>query len=432
MSLIQEVRIMLWKRSMADYIAVLFGSGAARVVALFNNVLIARFLGSEKFGQFSLFYIFMLFAWIIPQALDTTFVKFAKSHETAQHISDYWRANVQLKMLYCTLMFICAWPVGNLLASYFIHKQQVSWLLSLGLICGALLSIMNSVSSSFQVKGKFGYFAILQGLYAIAVCSGLIILFFLTPVRNVIFVVCIYISVSAIIGIISSLNIFRKTPKIFQLDSLILNQVLHFGKWIFLTAIAFYTFPRIDGMVIARYLDIEKLGLYSVATQLTMVVSVVTGSMSAVFLPRAMQSLKDTNALQQYFKDAARPITIVLGSIILLEITAPVLIENIYGHAYALATTPLRVLLIGYIFSTLYLPLSFLFYAMERPHVRFLLETGKMLLVLVLFIWLIPQWGLIGAAVSMTIAMAANCLFSGTILLFVYHHYWKFPFLHEQ
>ncbi len=401
---------------MADYLAVLFGSGTARVIALANNVLIARYLGIEKFGQFSLFYIVMLFAWIIPQAIDTTFVKFAKGHKTAGQTPSYWRANVQLKMFYCTLMALFAWPAGQLLAKELFHKPQTSWLLSLGLLCGSFLSIMNSVASSFQVREKFGRFAIMQALYAVIVCLGLLIVFLFTAVREVAPVIYLYVAVSATTGSISMIILLRATPNYWKIEPAILNQVIHFGKWIFFTAIAFYTFPRIDGMVLARYLDLSKLGIYSVATQLTMIISVVTGSMSAVFLPRAMQALNSTETLTDYLKDAVRPIAIILASIIFLELGAPLLIKLIYGHQYEAAVWPLRILLTGYIFSSLYLPLSFLYYTMELPHIRFYLETGKMVLVLILFSQLIPIWGLAGAAMSMATAMAVNCLLAGGFL----------------
>lgn len=406
-------------RSMADYLAVLCGTGMARVLALANNVLIARFLGSEGFGQFSFFYIVMLSAWVIPQAFDTTFVKFAKSGETTGRAASYWRANVQMKILYCGLMLLSAWPAGHLLAVEFFHKPDISELLCLGLVCGSLLSVMNSVASSLQVREKFGRFAVLQGLYTAITCLGLLFLFLVTPIREVGPVISLYLGVSALTAGISMVILLRSTPQLLTFEPEIMQRMTRFGKWIFFTALATYTFPRIDGMMLTRYLDLNTLGLYSVAAQFTMIIAVVTGSMSAVFLPRAMQALENGATLKQYIVDSARPVTIILLGIFLLEIAAPLAITIIYGPQYAAAAQPLRILLLGYLFSSLYLPLSFLYYSLDLPQIRFLLEAGKMLLALVLFIHLIPLWGMTGAAAAMTLALVTNSLAAGGLLYFL-------------
>jgi len=406
-------------RSVADYLAVLCGAGMARLLALASNILIARFLGSEKYGQFSLFYIFMLFAWIIPQAFDTTFVRFAKGHASSDRLCNYWRASVQMKVLYCTLIILSAWPIASILATAFFHNSELIWLLRIALICGSLLSLMNSVASSMQVQEKFGRFAILQGIYAFLVCLGLLILFLVTPIRSVEAVITLYVSVSVFTAVISFIVLLRATPDFLRFELAILLEMVGFGKWIFFTALAFYTFPRIDGIVLARYLDLHALGFYSVATQITMIISVVTGSMSAVFLPRAMQALDSTEALKGYILDSSRPVIVVIVGILILEFTAHFLVKTVYGQQYLSAIWPLRILLIGYMFSSIYLPLSFLYYCLNLPHIRFFLEASKLVLALVLFIEFIPVWGLQGAAMSMTLSLAINSLVGGGLLCFI-------------
>ena len=324
-----------------------------------------------------------------------------------------------MKVLYCGMTVLSAWPVGWLLAINFFRKPELSGLITLGLVCGALLSLLNSVASSLQVQEKFGRFAALQGVYAVVVCLGLLLLFLTTSIREVGAVIWLYLTVSTVTAGISVAILLRATPNWLRFESSIVREMVRFGKWIFLTALSLYTFPRIDGMVLASYLDLQVLGLYSVATQITMVIAVVTGSMSAVILPRAMRALNSAESLKQYFRDAARPVTIVLVVILLLEVTAPLLVEVVYGSEYAAAVWPLRILLVGYLFSSLYLPPSFLYYSLDLPHLRFFLETAKMLLVLVLFSQFIPAWGMPGAAAAMSLALAVNSLVAGGLLFFL-------------
>ncbi|WP_155313565.1 oligosaccharide flippase family protein [Desulfosarcina ovata] len=404
-------------QSVKNYLSVLLGIGSARIIALFNNVLIARFLGAEKYGQFSLFYVIMLFAWIVPQSLDTTFVKFAKGQTTSGAMSNYWRANVQLKVIFCLSIILISYPTGHLLADVFFQKPQTAWLISYGLVCGALLSIMNSVASYFQVREKFGFFAVMQGLYTATVCIGLLILFWITSIRNIAFVVYLYTAISGMIGAASLAMLLGTIPNFSIIEPGIIRNIIQFGKWIFLTAIVFYAFPRIDGMVLTRYLSIEALGHYSVASQLTMAITVVTGSLSAVFLPKAMSVSLERGSLASYIKDAVRPVSLILVCIVLLEFFAPLLVKIVYGPQYTNAILPLRILLIGYIFSSIYLPLSFLYYTIDLPQIRFFLEAGKMCIVVILLVQLTPLWDLIGTAISMSIAMASNALFSGVLII---------------
>lgn len=405
-------------RTLKNYLAVLFGSSAARVFALMSNILIARYLGGEGFGQFSLFYIVMLFAWIIPQALDTTFVKFAKDHKTADNIQRYWRVNVQFKLMYCIAMILLAWPASKILAEVFFHKPETYWLIGFGIAGGAMLSIMNSVASSLQVQEKFGRFAVLQGLYTIATFLGVWLLFEVFDHFDVAFVVGIYLFVASVVGIISLSVLMQNTPDLLLIERNISIQVVRFGKWIFLIAVALYTFPRIDSVILARYLDLDKLGIYSVATQLVMAISVITGSMGPVFLPKSMEAIKSTAALNSYLKGAFQPILLIIVAIFILELFAPVLIKTAYGESYSTAILPLRILLIGYLFSAVYLPFSYLYYALEVPYIRLFFEIAKVLFVLFLFHKCIPRWGLAGAAASMSVAMVFNCLVAVGVLVF--------------
>jgi len=76
-----------------------------------------------------------------------------------------------------------------------------------------------------------------------------------------------------------------------------------------------------------------------------------------------------------------------------------------YGSEYALAGSILRILLYGWIFNTVFIPFSFVFYALDDARTRFFLELWKLVTGILFLYSLIPQYGLKGGAYAMTLAL---------------------------
>jgi O-antigen/teichoic acid export membrane protein len=148
-----------------------------------------------------------------------------------------------------------------------------------------------------------------------------------------------------------------------------------------------------------------------------MMLALFSRSLNKVFLPKAM---KEAIGSPEAFSKFSREVLLSSGLIVLVSLIlffmAKAAIHMVYGPEYLAAVNIFRILIGGYLGSMLYLPYSFVFYALDLAHLRFCLEGTKIVLALALLLVLIPSFGLKGAAWAITITMAVNAACSYIIL----------------
>ena len=192
----------------------------------------------------------------------------------------------------------------------------------------------------------------------------------------------------------------------------VVKKSLFLGKWIFGILFLYFIFERLDVLFLSRYLKFELIGIYSVAIQFTMIFSLMQGSIYGVFLPKASVALASKEAFRTYIKESFMAIAMINMLVVLLIIFAPIGVKVLYGPAYVLAGSLLRVLLVGIFFAVIFLPFSFLFYAMDDAITRFFLESLKIIIGILGLFLLVPKFNLMGGAMAISIALVLNTFIS--------------------
>jgi O-antigen/teichoic acid export membrane protein len=406
-------------KTFKDYFCVLFGTGFSRCAAFINSIIIARWLGPEEFGRFTVFYITMILTWEIPQAFDNTFIKFAKTSSSREEKDSYLRSAIFIKILYAVLLLCVAYPLGYFLSLYAFQKPDTCRLIITGIVCGMFISFLMSVAAVFQEKEQFGKYAILPSLFSGAVLLVLLFLLATGQLHKINYtrgLVEIYLAVAALLGTISVTALLKKTGNLLPVNRSILKKTFSFGKWILGVTIAYYFFQRLDVFALTRYSLFKDVGIYFIAVQPIMIISLLMGSISGVFLPKSMNAVKSRTALVSHAKESVLTVMIPVSGIFLLMIIAPYFITIFYGEQYAVAGNVLRILLVGWLFLSFYLPFSFLFYALNDSRTRFILELLKLCTAFVLLLYFVPLLGIYGAAISISIALVLNAILSFAVL----------------
>jgi O-antigen/teichoic acid export membrane protein len=407
------------KKTLRDYFYVLFGTGFSRSAAFINSIIIARWLGPEEFGRFTVFYVVMILTWEIPQACDHTFIRYAKTSDSVSVKRDFLKSAIFVKILYAILLMCIAYPLSSFLSNYAFHKPDTHHLIIAGMVCGVFISFLMSVAAVFQEKDQFGKYAILPSAFSGSILLILLFLKFtgyMHKLNHTKGLVEIYLVIALLLGTVCIAILLKKTGKLFPLNMNVLRTSYSFGKWILGVTMAYYIFQRIDVFALTRYGIFEDIGIYFVAVQPIMIISLLMGSISGVFLPKAMSAVKSRSALINYAKESVMTISIPIAGIFLLMIIAPYFIRIFYGDQYADAGSVLRILLIGWLFLSFYLPFSFLFYALNDSKTRFILELAKILIALMFLFFLVPPMGMHGAALSISSALILNTILSLSVL----------------
>ena len=398
--------------SMLDYFWVLSGTVVSRGVALLNTIIIARILGPTGFGVFTIFYSVSIIIWQFPLAFDAVFVAYAKRFENKKEKMELLKASLGYKFAYLISIILISYPLASFLEQYVFKKDNLSFLLIKALICGGFLSFLMSVASIFQEEEKYIKYSLTHAVYTVSILIFLLSSLFFSITINLETITTIYLLVSVILGSISIIGLSLKVGNIFVINRQKLETVFRYGKWLILNSIIFHFFLRLDIIFLTRYVQFEKLGLYSAAAQLNMIVSVATGALAGVCLPKAGIAIKSKANMLKYIKESGLVILLIEIFTIIYFLIAGVAINILYGSQYASASIVLRILLFGSMINAIYTPFSFILLAKGETKTLFILELSKLISALILLYFMIHHYQIIGAAFAITISLVVQTIFS--------------------
>ncbi|MCX7927007.1 MAG: oligosaccharide flippase family protein [Candidatus Omnitrophica bacterium] len=401
------------RKTFKDYLVVLFGTGLGRGLSFLSSVIVARTLGPENFGKFSIFFVVSVLTWLLPQAFDTSYVRFAKTSTLTEEKNEFLRSAVFLKLIYGFIVVVFSYPLSVILARYVFKRPDVQWLLGFALVSGVFQSFLMSVASIFQEKENFGRFAFVYSFY-----TGLIfiLLLFLSISHLVVTlsqVIWVYFVSSVTVGFFSLAAIWlKKLKRQWRLDKESIRKTFHLSKWAFGTGVLASFFPRLDMLFVTRFLEMNMVGIYSAAQQIIMVISVMTGSVASVFLPKACRAVESAKNFAQFSKEGLLLAGLINVAVILLIIFSPLAINLLYGPQYISASPITQILLVGWFVSIFFLPFGGLFYVIDEAATRFFLEVLRWVIAVPLFLIFIPRWGGLGAAFAISITLIIVTLVS--------------------
>lgn len=404
-------------KTLREYSIVLFGTGFSRSVAFVNSIIIARLLGSEDFGKFSIFYVVMVITWILPQSFDVVFVRYAKTAKDNGEKAELLKISLFLKLLYGGAVLFLSYPVSYIVAHYAFQKPETVALLMSAMLSGVFQSFLMTIASIFQERGNLVVFSFLYSIYTMAILMLLLLAQALPFAFSLNTVVLIYLFVSLGTGLLSIFLLFmKKISHLFPLDQATLQKSLSLGKWILGVEILSYLFTRIDFLFLGRFSNFNSLGVYSIAQQIIMLVSVMMGSLSGVIMPKAAVALKSKDAYAVFKKEALLISCLINSVVIVLIIFAPAVIRMLYGAQYADASLVTRILLVGWFVNIFYLPFSSLFYTLNDSRTRFFIELAALFIATVMLYCFIPVMNIAGAALAITTTLILNAVVSTWIL----------------
>jgi O-antigen/teichoic acid export membrane protein len=102
-------------------------------------------------------------------------------------------------------------------------------------------------------------------------------------------------------------------------------------------------------------------------------------------------------------------VTVVCGAMVC--VAGPALLRVVYGAEYVAAAGALRILVLEAVLAGVTFVLAQAFMALNRPGVVTLLQGVGLSLSIPMMLWLIPRYGIYGAALSLLASTCARLLF---------------------
>jgi len=212
----------------------------------------------------------------------------------------------------------------------------------------------------------------------------------------------------AALGILAFLLLFKDglVNFSFRLDQI--KDVLRFGVPLIPHVGGAFLLSTVDRYVINNYLGLESAGIYMVAVQLTMAMSIFFDALNKAYVPWLFERLKKGCSATKrrivkwtyvYFV----AVLIIAGMAFFI---GPYAITFIAGEKYAAAGAVIGILALGQAFQGMYLMVTnYIFFSKKTARLSVVTIFSGVLNVSLLIL-LIPILGLQGAAVAFVIAMA--------------------------
>ena len=167
---------------------------------------------------------------------------------------------------------------------------------------------------------------------------------------------------------------------------------------------------QVDQVLVVSLLSPSAMGSYVVVLSLSRMLNLFQNSVVMVLFPKAAGlSAVDVVTMTGNAARISGLVTAICG--VLVCITGPTLLRVLYGNEYVGAVGVLRILVVEVVLSGATFVLAQAFMALDRPGVVTILQALGLSLSVPMMLWLIPRYGIYGAATSLLTSTIARFVF---------------------
>lgn len=387
--------------------------------------ILTRALTIEQYGQVAmfqvLFYIFNSFIGL--NTVSAANRVYFDNSSTSDSLIKYNSSCMHVLIISVILTSIVMLVLDDYIAE--LSNVEISWVYY-AILCSGFSFIVKFRLAQWQIKGK----ALLYGI--VQVSSSLTLLIF-----SIIFVIYMeeggfgrvlgqVLSLS-ILGIVCFILLYKdKLIEITIFDKDNFLDCIKYGAPLVPHTLGFFLITYVDRLIINSELSVGHVAIYMVAFQFSSIFSFVFDAINKAYTPWLFSKLKKND---EFINRKIVKITwLYFFVLILLSIAAfilmPVLVGFVVGDDYIEAAVIARYLIFGQILGGMYLMVTnYIFYSKNTKFLSFVtILTGLINIVLVMFF--ISKFGLIGVAYAFVITKFLQFLLTFIVSNYAYPMPW--------
>jgi O-antigen/teichoic acid export membrane protein len=204
-----------------------------------------------------------------------------------------------------------------------------------------------------------------------------------------------------------------------------MGNALRFGVPLIPHALGGLLIAAVDRIMVTNLLDVSQTGIYTVALQIGMILSLLTGSFNRAYAPWLFEHLRSLDDIQkiEVVRYTYLYFILVGGTALLLGLLAPVILDVLVGEAFRAGAEVVIYLASGFAFGGMYLMVTnYVFLAGATAQLAIITLTSGIVHLVATYL-LIGNYGLAGAGYGFMISQAV--LFLGT--WYLAHRVWPMP-----
>ena len=373
--------------------SLLFGFGAFAILV--------RFLSKEDFGIYALFVsvtslVEVARIGLIQNAL-IKFLTSAKEDEYKDILSSSFVLNILVTIVSVILLIAFAPLLGSIWHSYKI--VQLFYMYCITTIVLIVFHQLNYLQqANLEFKGFFLSNFVRQGSFFLFV---LLEVWILKPVPDLSRLV-IYMTISAVLGTLTSINYGRKYLKISsKINYEWIKKLFNYGKYVFGTSISTMIFGSIDQFMLGSILPSSSVATFNAANRLSNIIDVPISSVAAIVFPQSAKRSAEggiKSSAYLYEKSVGILLTLLIPALLFLFFFADTIILIIAGPKYHDAANILRVMVLTGLFQPFIRQFGTAMDAMGKPKTNFYMILVISILNIIFNYVFISAYGTIGAA----------------------------------
>src|SRR3990170_2423512 len=374
-------------------------------------ILVARFLGPSSFGILIVAITFLtLLSDVGDLGTDTGLVNFVGRYIRRKPIKAYrfLKLGLKIKLIVWLIVLTVGFVFADQIALLLFKKYELTNPLRLAFFGVGGFLFFSFITHALQGMQKFWAWSGIQiGTNAVRVVIIIILLVF--GIFNLTSTLTVYIA-TPFLGFLVGMSILPKKFLRVDKEMSVGAEFFHYNKWVAAFTLVAAVSSRLDTFISARLLSAFEVGLYSAASQLTVIIPQIVVAMGTVISPK-MASTGNRQAFVKYLKKTQ---VMMLGISLLGIISIPALaflVPYIFGSEY-LGSIPIFVILfLGELIFLISVPVhSAVFYYFSYPRLFFWLSLVHLMITVFGGWYLISLYGALGAAYIVAVGNIVNFL----------------------
>lgn len=389
-----------------DFSIVSFGNVFTRFLAALIAIFIARYLGPENFGRYSILFSVMVIIASGLTGVDLTYIhnQASQYNRIIFSYSDYVFSKFSIAFIIATIGVFSS-PYLN---KYVFNGEVTTPGLIISFLSALSFIAFTQIYTFYQAKQDFLRFSYIQVLFYLFVLLITLVLLYLKIKEYNLFLIPYLITGFALFF---SFILFNKLE--FSLNKIPFIIFFKNGRWIILSVIFDALISRLDFLMLSHYIKGETLGFYSTAMYITNIYLTFTAAFSAILLPKA-SSIKNEHQKRLFYKASFLLSLLLIILNIALILSSSGITRILFEVQYLPSVKFTQLLLMAYIPFTLYQPFRYLTYTFNKTNILFLVPFTQNILLLIIGPIFIQKLGPQG------IILAKTAVFiTGLIIFFI-------------
>jgi O-antigen/teichoic acid export membrane protein len=400
----------------------------ALITGLITAVLVARGLGPNSLGQYALILSVSTFAAILSDlGVGQTAIRYASraaSHGDEKNQFAVLRWAFRVRMLQSLLISAVAFVLAPIVAGALWHENSLSSLIQLSLLVGIFGALAHVPIIYFQSIRRFRMNSIILVAQAVLSFIGIFAIALLHAWRlDLIILVNIF---TTALGAVAFLTITPKAafvesdrlrvptrstlrsafrppkPVSYETGALESRSISSFAVFMILSSIIVTITLQADVWLMGVFLDTSQIGVYSVATKVTLPLVTLLGAINIALWPR-VSSVTSRNAVTTLLRKTFQLTFVAAAGALFYAVTAPLFVPFVFGSQYAAGIFLAQLLCFRYSVAMLVNPIGLIGYNFGFVKAYWKINLLQLVVVVLILVRLLPTLGPVAAALALIV-----------------------------